>query len=230
MCRTHFRNLSRSQVTAWRCNSEPWKKCSDIVGKFSTCKFIKKFWVHFHCLCVQKRSCFPWNSDAFQKFSACKFCRESSGRIFTIYASKNEAVPCKIQTHFKCFLPARFAEKVLGAFSQSMHPKLKLFPVKFRPISEVFWLQDLQRKFWSQFHDYPSKNEAVFHKDVFWKFSLCEVYEKVLGTFSRFMRLKTKLFALKFKRISEVFALRCLWKKFWVHFHDLCIQKWSCFP
>ena len=35
--------------------------------------FKKKFWTQFHVLCVQKRSCLPWNSDAFWKFSACKF-------------------------------------------------------------------------------------------------------------------------------------------------------------
>jgi len=42
---------------------------------------------------------------------------ESFGRNFTIYASKNEAVSLEIQTHFRSFLPARFAEKVLGAIS-----------------------------------------------------------------------------------------------------------------
>jgi len=33
----------------------------------------KKLWVQFHNFCVHKRSCLPWNSDAFWKFSACKF-------------------------------------------------------------------------------------------------------------------------------------------------------------
>jgi len=32
----------------------------------------KKLWVQFHDLCIQKRSCLPWNSDAFKTFSACK--------------------------------------------------------------------------------------------------------------------------------------------------------------
>ena len=56
-----------------------------------------------------------------------------------------------------------------------------------------------------------------------------QVYKKVLGAISRFMRPKMKLFAVKFRRILEVFAWWGLWSKFWAHFHDLCVQKWSCF-
>jgi len=43
------------------------------------------------------------------------------------------------------------------------------------------------------------------------------------------MRPKMKLFAVKFKCILEVFAWWGLWRKFWAHFHNLCVQKWSCF-
>jgi len=65
-----------------------------------------------------------------------------SGRIFTIYASKNEAVCREVQTHFGSSLPARFPE-VLGALSRFMRPKMKLFAVKFRGIFEVFALRGL---------------------------------------------------------------------------------------
>jgi len=59
---------------------------------------------------------------------------------------------------------------------------------------------------------------------------LClQVYKKVLGAISQFMRPKIKLFAVKFRCILEVFAWRVLWRKFWAHFHDLYVQKWSCF-
>ena len=47
--------------------------------------------------------------------------------------------------------------------------------------------------------------------------------------FSWFLRPKTKLFAVKFKRIFEVLHLQDLRKKFRAHFRDLCVQKWSCF-
>ena len=81
----------------------------------------KKFWAQFHNLCVQKRSCFLWNSDACQKFSACKFCRKCSRRIITIFASKNEAICREVQTYFECFSLCEVYEKVLGAFSRFMH-------------------------------------------------------------------------------------------------------------
>jgi len=60
-----------------------------------------------------------------------------------MYLLKNKAVCCKVQTHFRSFLLARFIKEVLGALSPFLHPKTKLFPVKFRRISEVFTLRGL---------------------------------------------------------------------------------------
>jgi len=68
-----------------------------------------------------------------------------------------------------------------------------------------------------------------WNSDAFRTFSACKVYKKVLGAYSRYMRPKTKRFAVKFRRILDVFVLRGLWRKFWAYFHDLCVQKWSCF-
>jgi len=76
-----------------------------------------------------------------------------SGRIFTIYAFKNEAVCREVQMHFGSSLPASFTEKVLGAIPQFVSPKMKRFAVKFRRILEVLCLRVLQKKFWAQFHD-----------------------------------------------------------------------------
>jgi len=89
---------------------------SDAFWKFSLCEVYKKFWAHFHDLCVQKRSCLPWSSDAFLKFFACKFCRKGSGRIIAIFASKNEAVCCEVQTDFGSFLNANFMKKFWAQF------------------------------------------------------------------------------------------------------------------
>ena len=119
----------------------------------------KMLWTHFHNLCVQKRSCLPWSSDAFWKFSACKFYRKGSGRNSTICESKNEAVCCEVQTHFGSSLPASFTEKVLGAIPRFVCPKTKLFAVKLRHILEVICLQDLQRRLWVQFHDLCPKTK-----------------------------------------------------------------------
>jgi len=70
-------------------------------------------------------------------------CIKCSGRFFTIYAFKNEAVCHEVQTHFGSSLPARFTEKVLGAIPRFVSPKMKLFAVKFRRILEAFAFQAL---------------------------------------------------------------------------------------
>jgi len=82
------------------------------------------------------------SSDAFWKFSPDEVYGKISGRIFTIYASKNEAVCREVQTHFGSFHLAIFPE-VLGPLSRFMRPKMKLFAVKFRRIFEVFALRGL---------------------------------------------------------------------------------------
>jgi len=180
------------------------KNSSDAVGKFSTSKFIKMFWVHFHDLCVRKRRILLWSSDVFWKFFPCKLCEKiwahimdfciqkwsclllssdafrefspyevyeiSSGRIFMIYASRNIAVCCEVQTHF-------------GSF----------------------YLQDLQKKFWVQFHNLYVQKRSCFpwnsDGDAFQKFSAYKFCDKVLGTISRFMHPKMKLFPAKFRCI-----------------------------
>ena len=76
----------------------------------------KKFWAQFHDLCVQKGSCLLWNSDAFWKFFACKIYRKSSGQIFTIYVSKNEAVCCEVQTHSACKIDKKVVKFVPNFF------------------------------------------------------------------------------------------------------------------
>jgi len=66
-----------------------------------------------------------------------------SGRIFTIYASKNEAVCCEIQTHFGSSPLASSTEKVLSTVSRFVRPKMKRFAVEFRRVLEVFAFQAL---------------------------------------------------------------------------------------
>jgi len=215
-----------------------------ILDVFALHASYKMFWAHFHDICIQKRSCLLWSSDEFWKFSGCRFYRKSSGHNFSIYASKNEAVCCEVQMHFGSFRFSRVMKKILGAFSRFVRLETKLFAVKFRRISKVLRLQDLQKKFWAQFHDLCVQkwSSLLWSSDAFWKFSTCEFYrrssghnfsiyaskneavccevqthfgsslpasftEKVLGTISWFMHPKTRRFAVKFRRILEVFAL-----------------------
>jgi len=77
---------------------------------------------------------------------------------------------------------------------------------------------------------YASKNEAVCREVQrhSGSFHLARFIKEVLDAFSRFMRQKTKLFAVKFRCISDVFTLRGLLKMFWAHYDHFCIQKRSC--
>ena len=136
----------------------------------------KKFWAHFHDLCVQKRSCLPWSWDPLWKLSACEVYQKSSGRTFTIYASKNETVCREVQTHCGSSPPTRFIEKVLGTISRFMRPKTKLFAVKFRRILEVLCLQVLIKKLWAHFPDLCAKKRSClpWNSDAIWKFSACK--------------------------------------------------------
>jgi len=158
----------------------------------------KKSWTHFHDLCIQERSCFPWSSDAVWNFSACKFCRKSSGRIFTIYASKT---------------------KLFFTWSSDVFLKFSACKVHSKSFGRNFTI-------------YASKNEAVFREvQTHARSSLpARFAEKILCAISRLMWPKTKLFAVKFRRMLEVFGLQVLQRKFWAQFHVLCVQKRSCLP
>jgi len=157
MCGAYIHDLSGSQVTAWIYSRERWKKSSDAVSKFSACKFVKKFWAQFHDTCVQTRSCLLLSSDAFWKISLCEVYEESSGRIFTIYASKTEAVK------FRCILEVfalQASYKKLWAHFHDLCLKTKLFALKFRRILEVFCPQASQKMLWAQFHGLCVQNRS----------------------------------------------------------------------
>ena len=99
----------------------------------------KKFWAQFHDLCVQKRSCSSWSSDKFWKMSACKVYRKSSGRNFSIYASKNEAVRHEVQTHFGRSPFARFTENLWA----HVHDVCRA--------NKHSWLQHFVKMLWARF-------------------------------------------------------------------------------
>jgi len=61
------------------------------------------------------------------------------GRIFTIHAPKNKELAVK-ETHFGSYPLARFTKIIPGSFLRFTRPKTKLFAVKFRQISEVFFM------------------------------------------------------------------------------------------
>ena len=82
MCGTYFHDLSRSQVRAWIYNSEPWNKFRRVLEILRLQGLQKKFWVHFHDSCVQKRSNMLWRLHALWKFSACKVSKKKFSEHF----------------------------------------------------------------------------------------------------------------------------------------------------
>jgi len=122
-------------------------------------------------------------------------------------------VVCRgVQTDFKSSLPASFPEKVVGAIPQFVRPKTKRFAVKFRRILEVLCLQVLKKRLSRNSTICASKSEAVCREvQTHFGSSLPASFtEKVVGAIPQFMRPKTKLFALKFRRILGVLCLRVL--------------------
>ena len=200
----------------------------------------------------------------FGSFPLGEVYNKSSVRIITTFASKNEVVSLAFQTQFGSSLPARFAEKVLIAYSRFLRPKTKLFAVKFRRISEVFSMQALWKSYGRNFTINASKSVTVCHDvqthfgtsplarfikevmggisrfmclktklflwswDTFWKFSPANFINHFCAHFLVFLRPQTKLFAVKFRRISDVLRFQGLRRKFCTNFNDLYGPKWRC--
>jgi len=109
---------------------------------------------------------------------------------------------------------------------------MKLFVFKFICILDVLRLQGLQKNFLAHFHDYVSKNEAVFrevqtHLGSFWP---ARFAERILDAITRFMRPNAELFAVKFRRILGTFRLARFVNKVLVVFSLVCVQIRNCLP
>ena len=100
-------------------------------------------------------------------------------------------------------------KKVLGAISRFMRPKMKLLLLS----SDAMWKfspdEDYGKNFGRIFTTYVYRTEAVSCEvqTHFGGFHLARYITKVLGALSRFLRPQTKLFAMKFRRILEVFSV-----------------------
>jgi len=89
------------------------------------------------------------------------FRKKKSGHIFTINASKNEAVYREVQTHFGTSPPPTLTKIFLGTLARFMHPKTKLFAMKFRRILKLLRSQCLEKESGRICTIYASKNEAA---------------------------------------------------------------------
>jgi len=127
-------------------------------------------------------SCLLISSDAFWKFSADEVYEESFGHIFTIYASKNEAVSCKVQTHFGSFHLARYVTKVLGTLSRFLLPQTNVcheVQTDFGSFLHANFIQKLH----AHFLDFCIQKRSclLLSSDAFWKLWRCLVYEESSG-------------------------------------------------
>jgi len=138
---------------------------------------------------------------------------KSSGYIFMIYASENEAACC--WDAFLKFSPYEVYEKSSVHIFTIYASRDVAVCRKFRCILEVLRLQELQKKFLVQFHDLCVQKRSCFlwSADAFRKFSPYEVYEKSSGCIFTIYASKNKA-VFKFRRISEVFCLHVLQKMF----------------
>ena len=140
----------------------------------------KKFCAHFHDPCVQIWSCFVRSSDSFWKLSPCEVYKNSSGRIITTFASKNEVVCRDVQTDFGSFPSASFIKKIGARFLDLCVQKWSCLLLS----SDTFWKflpMRFMKKFWAHFHDWCVQKRLCWpwSSDAFWKFSACKFCRKI---------------------------------------------------
>ena len=168
--------------------------------------------MHFSNFGVQKWSCLLLSSDAFWKFSACKVYRKKFWAQFHDVCVQKRSCLLWSSDAFWKFSSCKVYTKVLGAFSRFMRPKTSCLLSSSDAVL-TFSPCMLYIKFSGRiFTICASKNEA----------NCCEVQthfgsslpasfaENVLGAIPRFVRPKTKLFEVKFRRILEVLRLKVL--------------------
>jgi len=162
-------------------------------------------------------------------FSACKVCSKKLWAQFhDLCVQKRRGLLLSSDT-FRKFSPCQIDKKFWAHFLDLCIQKQSCLLWS----SDAFWTfstcKFYKKGSWRNSTICASKNEAVCCEvqTHFGSFRLSSFIKKVLGAFSRFMRPKTKQFAVKFRRILDVLCLQVLQKKLWAQFHDLCVQKRS---
>ena len=113
------------------------EKSSDAVWKFSTCKFIKKFRVHFCDLRVQKQSCLLVMFRCISEVLCLQALQKKFWAHFhNLCVQKRNCLPWSSDA-FRKFLPCRVYKKVLGALSPICVQKRSCLP----------WSSDTFQKF-----------------------------------------------------------------------------------
>jgi len=198
---------------------------------FSACNvYNKSFGCNFtiYDLCAQKRSGLLLSSDDFWKLSPCQLDKKVLSAFSPFLRPKTKLFAVKFRCILEVLCLQSLQRKVPGAMSRYMCPVTKWFSVMFRHILEVFALQGLQKKFSAHFLDFCIQKRSCLLRssDTFLTFLPCMLCKKCSGRIFTIYVSKTKLFAMKFRRILEVLCLQVLKKKFWAQFHDLLSSTW----
>jgi len=120
-------------------------------------RFAEKVRTNFHDFWVPKPRCLFWSSHTFWKFFACNVYRESCGRMFTIYASKNEAVSMKFRRLLEVLRLQALQKKVLGAISWFVYHANK-----------HSWFQHFVKKLWSHCTILHAHKSLLCCSDTLW--------------------------------------------------------------
>jgi len=133
-------------------------------------------------------------------------------RIFTIYVTKNDAFCRDVETHFESSPLTMFKRKNSGPIFTIYASKHEAFCREVDALWKYSACILYKKNHGHIFMIYASKNEAVCCEveTHFGSSPLARFTKKILGTFSRFMHPKAKLFAVMFIRIWDVFALQGL--------------------
>ena len=132
-----------------------------IFDVFALHALYKIFWAHFHDLCVQKRSCLPWSSDAFGKFSACNVFKRNLGTFSWFMRSKVKLFAVKLRHILEVLRLQGLQKSFWAQFHDLCVQKLSCL----RWSSDAFW-KLFACKFYGKssghnFSIFASKNEAV---------------------------------------------------------------------
>ena len=159
----------------------------------------KMFWAHFHDFCVQKRTCLPWSPDAFWRFSLCKLKKRLWVHFLDFCVQKQRYFQWISDAFWKFSAWKFYRKSSRHNFTSCLDALWKFSPFKLYKKSSG-----------CIFPIYSSKNEAVccgiqthFESTLFARFT-----ENVLGAIPRYVCPTMKLFAVKFRRILEVFAFQ----------------------
>jgi len=187
------------------------QKVQTYLGNSPVARFIKKFWAHFPRFLRLTAKLFAISSDTFFELSASKVYKNVLGAFSRFLRAKTKLLAVKSRRILELFTLQ--VKKMFWAHFLDFCVQKRRYLLWS---SDAFWTFSACKVYRKKFRAYCQDicvrkgSGLLWSSDASWKFSPCKVTEKVLGAFSRFLRPKTKLSSVKFRRIFDVFSLHAL--------------------